>query len=255
MIQKAILTRLEYRGSFAISLMGMLLYYIAQFSIVGFTVNTFKNINGWELPEIAFLYSFILMAQGLNTLFFGPMVRFDEVIRSGDWDYLLIRPFRPLLALLSMKFDPSAIVHLILGIVFFVFSSNTIQLNLTLLDYILIVQLWIGATLILASVRIIVASVAFMSVSTESLVHFFVYSSKEFIIYPINIFQRPIPFILTFIFPLAFINYYPVHLFLDKEILFSDILKYGTIPVGLFYFALSLWIFRLGMRKYHSTGT
>ena len=255
MIQKAILTRLEYRGSFFISMVSMLLYYIAQFSIVGFTVNTFKNINGWKLPEIAFLYSFILMSQGLNTLLFGPMVRFDEVIRKGDWDYLLIRPFQPLVALLSMKFDPSAIIHLILGLIFFFYSSVQINLNLTAVDYLLITQLWVGGTLILASIRIIVASVAFMSVSTESLVHFFVYSSKEFIIYPINIFQRPIPFILTFIFPLAFINYYPVHMFINKEVLFADFLKYGTLPVGVAYFSFSLWVFKAGMKRYHSTGT
>ena len=255
MIQKSILTRLEYRGSFFISLLTMVLYYITQFSIVGFTVNAFNEINGWNIYELAFLYSFILMAQGMNTLLFGPLVRFDEVIRTGSWDYLLIRPVSPLGALLSMKFDPAAIAHLILGVLFFMYSASTLDIELTIGTTITVIGLWIGGTLILAGIRLTVASFAFWAVSTESLVHFFVYSAKEFIIYPINIYRFPIPFVLTFIFPLAFINYYPAHAFLDKTAAFSDYFKYLSLPVGIMVFSISFALFRLGMKRYHSTGT
>ncbi len=249
------MTRLEYRVSFFISLLAMALYYVVQYSIVAFTVLSFDQINGWTLPEISFLYSFILLAQGINTAIFGPLVRFDELIRKGEWDIILIRPVRPLAALLSMKFDITAMVHLLLGFFFFAYAVNGLQIQLGISGVLWSLAIWTGGALILASIRLLVASIAFIAVSTESLVHFFVYSSKEFVLYPINIYKSPVPFILTFIFPIAFINYYPVHLFLDKQGLYITEMKYFTLPVGLMMYAVALVIFRLGNSKYHSTGT
>lgn len=241
--------------SFLISMVSMGLYYIVQFSIVAVTVMKFHDIQGWKIQEIAFLYSFILVAQGINTMIFGPLLRFDEIIRKGDWDYLLIRPMRPLVMLLCMQFDPSAIIHLILGLAFFSYAASSIGMSMDVWNLILVSQVWIGGALVMASIRIIIASVAFYAVSIESLVHFFVYSSKEFILYPINIYKSPIPFVLTFLLPLAFINYYPSHMFMEKETLFSDSLKYLTLPVGIFMFSLSMLFFRIGRKAYHSTGT
>ena len=254
-IKKSIQIQLEYRMSFFISLVSMGLYFIVQFSIVGFTVIKFQEIRGWKIQEIAFLYSFIMVAQGINTMVFGPLVRFDEVIRKGDWDYLLVRPLHPLITLLCMQFDPSAIIHFFLGIGFFLYAISNMGLDLNFIGYLNIFQVWIGGALVMASIRIIIASVAFYAVSIESLVHFFVYSSKEFILYPINIYKNPIPFILTFIFPIAFVNFYPSHMFINKETLFYDNLKYLSLPVGCALFLLSLFFFRQGEKSYHSTGT
>jgi len=241
--------------TFFISLLSMGLYYIVQFSIVGFTIMKFHDIQGWRLQEIAFLYSFVLVAQGINTMIFGPLVRFDEIIRKGDWDYLLVKPLHPLITLLCMQFDPSAIVHFVLGIGFFFYAASNMGLHFNLINTIFIIQIWLGGSFVFASIRIFIASIAFYAVSIESLVHFFVYSSKEFILYPINIYKNPIPFVLTFIFPIAFVNFYPSHLFINKNGLFFEGLKYMSLPVGLFLFLLSLSIFRIGSKAYHSTGT
>lgn len=230
-------------------------YYVVQFSIIGFTVMKFHEIQGWNIQEIAFLFSFILVAQGINTLIFGPLVRFDEIIRKGEWDYLLVRPLNPLISLLCMQMDPSAIIHLVLGIIFFVYASLKIGIEFNLWNIFLIIQVWFGGALVMAAIRIVIAAVAFRSVAIESLVHFFVYSAKEFILYPINIYKNPIPFLLTFIFPLAFVNYYPSHLFIQKDGMFFDGLKYLAFPVGLGMFVFSLWLFRLGAKAYHSTGS
>lgn len=255
LIQKSIQIQLEYRISFFISLLSMGLYYVVQFSIIGFTVMKFHEIQGWRIQEIAFLFSFILVAQGINTMIFGPLVRFDEIIRKGEWDYLLVRPMRPLISLLCMQLDPSAIIHFVLGIVFFIYASLKIGIHFDLWNIFLTIQVWLGGAMVMAAIRIVIAAVAFRSVAIESLVHFFVYSAKEFILYPINIYKTPIPFFLTFILPLAFVNYYPSHLFIDKDGMFFEGLKYFSFPVGLLMFSGSLWIFRAGAKAYHSTGS
>jgi ABC-2 type transport system permease protein len=154
-----------------------------------------------------------------------------------------------------MQFDPSAVIHFILGIGFFIYASLNIGLEFGFWNIFMVIQVWIGGALIMAAIRIVIASIAFYAVAIESLVHFFVYSAKEFILYPINIYKSPVPFILTFIFPLAFINYYPSQLFLQKDGMFFDSLKYFTFFTGAGMFVFSLWIFKTGQKAYHSTGT
>ena len=233
----------------------MAFYYVSQFSIIAVTLLKFENIKGWGVYEMAFLYALILMAQSFNTLFFGPLIRFDEEIKNGGWDLLLTKPVNPLLALLAGKFDLTAIAHFLLGLTAIIVATMKLSIELNILNTFWLLVTCLGGALILASIRLIVASVAFYAVSIQSLVHFFVFSSKEFILYPINIYKSPIPFVLTFLFPLAFVNFYPAQLFLNKEYMFAEVFKYVTLPLGIIMFITGMALFERGKRSYHSTGT
>lgn len=255
MMKKALMARLEYRGNFFLTLGGMMLYYFVQYATIFVVVKKFNGISGWNINEMTFLYSLILLSQGFNTFLFTPLLRFDEEIRTGQWDFLLTRPVNPLMALLSSRFEPSGFAHLILGFTAFLIAFTGLSVQAGPAFILWFFWAMVGGTLILAGIRLAVASMAFRAVSIQSLVHFFVFSSREFILYPVNIYRSPVPFILTFVFPLAFVNFYPAHLFLDKQLNFYQGLKYGSLPAGLIVFFTGLLMFKSGMRQYHSTGS
>ena len=255
MMQKAMLRHLEYRFNFILTLFGMVFYYLSQFSIIAITLLKFKNIQGWQIYELTLLYALILLAQSVNTLIFGPLIRFDEEIRTGRWDGFLTKPVSPILTLLASKFDLSGIVHIIMGVTALIVATTKLQIEVNGLNLFFLIISCTGGALILASIRMMVASVAFYAVSIQSLVHFFVFSSKDFILYPINVYKNPIPFILTFLFPLAFVNFYTAHLFVDKQAMIYPALKYATLPIGIFMFTFSVYLFKRGMQRYHSTGS
>ena len=251
----AFLSRVEYRGAFWIHFWGFFLFYGVQLSLIGVLLWRFKQIGDWKVEEMGFLYSLFLLSQGSNSFYFTGLIRFDEKVRLGEWDFYLLRPWNPLFAFLSLNIEPSALGHIFLGILALGVSAYYLDFSGNPLLFLWIFPIWIGGSLIFASIRLLIASLAFRTLSIQPLVHLFVFSSKEFLLYPISIYPPYISFFLTFILPLAFINYYPAHLFLDKEALFTPWLKYGTFPVGCGFFFLSYLFFFYQMRKYHSTGT
>jgi ABC-2 type transport system permease protein len=64
-------------------------------------------------------------------------------------------------------------------------------------------------------------------------------------------------FLLTFFFPLAFINFYPAHYFLNKDTstLFHPVFVYLTLPVGIVCMVLAVWFWRRAVKHYGSTGS
>jgi len=114
----------------------------------------------------------------------------------------------------------------------------------------------LGAALIQAAILVIIGTMSFWLVkntATYSLLNCF----NNFIDYPISIYNKSIQAFLTFVIPVAFVNFYPVHYFLDKtgDNLFSPILQYGTPVVGIVLFFLAYQFWRIGVDKYESTGS
>ena len=75
--------------------------------------------------------------------------------------------------------------------------------------------------------------------------------------YPVHIYSFPVRVLLTFIFPIAFVNFYPAHFFLERqsETLFHPMLSYLSFPIGLTVLFLSLIFWRFGVNRYSSTGS
>jgi len=74
----------------------------------------------------------------------------------------------------------------------------------------------------------------------------------RFIDLPLDVYNPVITFILTFIVPIAFINYYPAELFLGKG--FSAF-AYLTPIVGLISFVIAYNFWKIGLKNYTSTGS
>ena len=114
-----------------------------------------------------------------------------------------------------------------------------------------------GAVLIHGGIRLAVSAVAFWTIRNRSLVHTIVYSSKEFILYPVSIYGFWTQVFLTLLFPLAFINFYPSHYFLARDpdgFLFHPAIQYMTPLVGAVVFAAAYRLWLAGVDRYQSVG-
>jgi ABC-2 type transport system permease protein len=74
--------------------------------------------------------------------------------------------------------------------------------------------------------------------------------------YPVSIYGWAVQLLLTFAIPVAFINYYPAGLLLDRpEYAQVQPLVYAAPLVGAALFALSLYVWRRGLRLYNGAGS
>ncbi|MFQ5559596.1 MAG: ABC transporter permease [Nitrospinota bacterium] len=249
--------RVEYRATFLFYLAAILFFYLGQFGLLFVILTRFTEINGWAIGEIAFLYGLLATTQGISAVFFNALNDFEQMVVRGDFDRILIRPLSPLWQIISSKFEVSTLAHFVIGPGALLYGAKTAGLDWTTGKAFFFLLVVVGGTLILGSIRIAVASVAFWTVRNSSLVRIVVYSSKEFIVYPISIYTRGVQLFLTFVFPIAFINYYPAHVFLGKsaENLLNPSLQFLTPVVGVVLFLVARFLWKTGINNYQGTGS
>jgi ABC-2 type transport system permease protein len=137
------------------------------------------------------------------------------------------------------------------------YGSHLAGIDWTFKKTLLFPVIVLGGVLIAGAIRLIVAAVAFWTLRNRALVHTVVFSSKEFILYPVTIYNMGVQLFLTFVFPIAFINFYPAHLFLDRsgDDLLHPVLEMGTPLVGIILFTISIFTWKAGVSHYQSSGS
>ncbi|MCS7205029.1 MAG: ABC-2 family transporter protein [Leptospiraceae bacterium] len=256
LILSSIQSKMEYRGSFYVFLLSIVSFYLSQIFVIVIMIYNFRSIQGWGPGELSLLYTLFIFSYGITSNVFSGLLFFSEFIRKGDYDRILLRPLNTLGQIISMNFDLTGLIHFGLGIIALILTHHFLPIEWDLKRIFLFVLTIIGGSLIFGAIRIFVAGVSFFAIKNDSLQHLVVFSTREFILYPLNIYNRFVQFFLTFIFPIGFVNYYPAHLFLDKkEAFLHPMLIYGTFPVGVVFFLLSLLFWRVGEKHYGSTGS
>lgn len=253
----SIQSKMEYKGTFLSFILTILGFYLSQIAVIALMIYKFRTIHNWGRGELAFLYTLLIFSSGIVSSVFSGMIDFGEFIRKGDYDRVRLRPLSTLGQILASQFDLAGITHLFLGVIALITSQIFLNIDWTFTKVMFFILTILGGSLLLGGIRILTASICFFSITNESLQHLVVFSSREFLLYPVSIYSKSIQIFLTFLFPIAFVNYYPAHLFLDKnsEILFHPFFAYATFPVGFFVFLFSLKIWKLGEAFYTSTGS
>jgi len=248
---------MEYKTSFLFYIASILAFYIGQLGLLFVLLNRFQTINGWTTGEMVFLYALQAFAYGFTNLIFSQLIHFDQMVVDGEFDRVLVRPLSPLGQVIFSKFEVSTVAHLIIGCITLYLGSHLASIEWTLRKILLFPVIVTGGVFIAGAIRLMVTAVAFWTLRNRSLVHTVIFSSKEFINYPVNIYNMGMQFFLTFIFPIAFINFYPAHFFLDRsgEGLLHPALEMGTPIAGIIVLTISIFTWKAGVNHYQSTGS
>lgn len=125
--------------------------------IMYITFLSFKNIGGWTINELLFLFSFMFLTYGIFIIFFTGLRDFQYMVIQGDLDKLLIRPRGVLFQLLASNSDWfAALGHGLLGIVVFIYSSSKISIEWTMQKIILACSCVCSGVLIQGALELLV---------------------------------------------------------------------------------------------------
>jgi ABC-2 type transport system permease protein len=250
--------QMEYRVDFIVSIFQILLLQLGSLGLIWIVLDRFHDLGGWTFGEVAFLVGLRLLSHGILILFF-PDIRggVNEYIVSGEFDRFLLKPANPLLLLVANSVLLNGFTDFSSGVVIVAVASTTLHLHWTVVKILSLVAVVLGALLIEVSVYLATSSVSFWILKLEALTDITFQFHEQFILYPINIYGKPIQALLTFVIPFAFVNYYPAIYFLDKSsaVLFYPAFAYATPVVGILTFAAAYLIWMRGLRAYGSTGS
>ncbi len=217
----------------------------------------FIRIKGWELNELMFLYSFLFLSYSLFVFFFTGIRDFDQIVYSGEFDRVLTRPVGLIFQIISSKVDyPATLGHGIVGVILFMYTSNSIGIEWNARNVSYYVFALVGGAIIQASLFMISSCFSFWAIRTTNLRNLIFFNSRRFAGYPISFYPAIIQKMLIFIVPFAFVSYFPALYFLQKPEMkmFWNGYLYFTPVVGIIMFGVVYVFWKIGVRNYSSSG-
>lgn len=250
-------SRMEYRLDFILRVIMGLVWNLTSLIFIWAVLARFKAMAGWRLEEVFFIYTLRLLAHGCYCLLFHNVQVISRYVRWGDFDRVLLRPLNPLLQLITWEHDIAGIGDLGLGLICFAVANRLLQFHWTPPAVAFLLLVVAGGCLIELSLFLLINTLAFWITEAGRLTQFILTFSDQFALYPLDIYNALLQFLLTFLVPVGFMSYYPATAFLDRtgETLFSPIFAYLTPVVGLVLFALAYSFWQVGINRYQSTGS
>lgn len=251
LVRQHLLGLLEYRLDFLLGAFSMLLIHLGTFLLFYLVFENIHSLAGFRFPEVAFIFGFSILPQGLITTFASSLFAFGPRVQNGELDRILLRPLDPVFQIVASRADANGFGHLIIGLGLIIWAAPRCGLALPGLWWLLFPLLLAAAGVILFSINLTVAATAFWTVRNDAAMRL-LQEADEFSAYPLPIFSRPVRILLTGFLPLAFTGFYPACLLLGRE----EYAKAGwaTLAVAPLVYLLSRWIFRRGLSRYESTG-
>lgn len=244
--------RMEYRFDFILGAIGQIIGYGANYLIVWILLQQFNVIDGWVWSEVALLISISILTYAIGATFtYTPMTSLSDLIIKGDFDKFLTKPINPLLNLIASFFNYGYIAHIVISGSILVWSFSQLTIDWSLWKGIYLILIIISGSLLQAACIIFVGCMSFRFLRVDFL--FSLYGRmKDFLDYPLTIYAVYIQVTLTWIIPLAFINYYPSLYLLGKEISYHVWMAPIIGPI-VFLLALKLW--SIEINRYQGTGS
>ena len=122
-------TELEYRKAFIIAVLGSFFVTFALTMSLYFLFEEFNQIGDWTYYEVAFLFGMVFLNFSISEMFLRGLDHFDNVIKNGDFDRILIRPQSTLIQATCSEFDFSKIGRMFQCILVLVISISNINID------------------------------------------------------------------------------------------------------------------------------
>lgn len=248
----------EYRKAFLIGGIAQFVGYGVEFYLLWLMLEHFGSIHEWESYEVLLLYSFNLFTYALAAFFFfNPVFQLSRMIKDGTFDEVLTKPLNSLLYLVCRETNSAYFIHMGLAILIMVVALTNLTISLSISAILFLILVLIGGALIQGGLMLSIAVSAFWSVENNGLLTILFGKARNFIKYPISIYSEALQFLLTFILPFAFINFFPVQFFLDKNdfTIFHPIFQFLTPAVGLVCITIAYRLWKIGVNNYQSSGS
>jgi ABC-2 type transport system permease protein len=244
-------TRLQYRVDLAVEIFSDLLFQGVNLVFILVVFGHTQFLSGWNREEIIFIYGFFLVPFAIFASFFNIWDFNERYIVKGEMDRILTRPIHSLFQVIIERMEVESLFGAITGITIMIYAGMKLDLAFHWYDIFIFAIMVIGGALVYAGIFISLASIGFWSDARTSIMPM-MYNIGNYGRYPVNIYNKVIRFVLTWILPFAFVGVYPSAYFLGKEDWY--VYAFLTPVVGAVFFTLSVVLWNIGVTKYRGAG-
>ncbi len=249
-------SQLQYRLSFALDVTASMIVTFLDFVAVLVLFHNVPALGGWSVREVAFLYGTSAVAFASADVAVGHLDLFPQLIRTGTFDLLLVRPRGTLFQVLTSDFSLRKVGKAIQGAAVLVWAVAALEVDWTAGRLAMLLVMIAAATAIYAAVWVFFICIVFWSVEGNETANAFTYGGSFLAQYPVNIFGAWTRRFLAFVVPMAFVSYFPALYVLDKPdaLGLPRLLQFASplVAAGATLAAGLAW--RVAVRHYRSAG-
>ncbi|WP_405802054.1 ABC transporter permease [Streptomyces sp. NBC_01506] len=248
---------MTYRASFAMTAFGNFAVTAFDFIAILLMFSHVDRLGGYSLPEVAFLYGAAGTSFGLADLVMGSTDRLGRRVRDGTLDTLLVRPVPVLAQVAADRFALRRLGRITQGVLVLGYALTSLDIAWTPLKVAMIPMMLLSGAVIFAAVFVAGAAFQFWAQDAAEVQNSFTYGGTTLLQYPPTVFATDLVRGVTFVVPLAFVNWMPALYVMDREdpLGLPDWVAFlpPLVAVGFCVVAGLAW--RVGLRMYRSTGS
>ncbi len=243
---------MEYRVDCLVGMVSQIAFQIIELIFIWIIFQNTDNIAGWNFEHLLLLYGVMMLSVSINDLLFDSTYNIGRrLIRKGKFDTILLRPVHPLISVLGESETTTALGYMVLAVVLIVSMLIKLQITITVSLIIKILYFGILGGLIIGGIQTIFSIAGFWTYKCNEVV-WSVFQLHKLAEYPIEIYNKFIRILITFILPFAFTAYYPTLEYLGLS---ESNLIYIIPFVTIFVWIIAIKVWNWALSKYRSTGS
>jgi ABC-2 type transport system permease protein len=248
----SLLGSMQYRADFLLD--GLMALYWIGWNLVPLLVlfDQRDTVAGWDFPSALVVIAWFTALKGVLEGAINPsLVDVTERIRTGSFDYVLLKPADAQFLVSTSRFEPWKLVDVLGGIGLAIWAFALRGAPPAPADVALCLVLLAAAALVLYALWICVVSASFWVIKLDNLVYLFsaLFDAAR---WPVQIFRGVWRFLFTFVLPLALMTTYPAMAALGR---LEATTAVGAIGGAAAFFLLARLLWRLAIRSYTSASS
>ncbi|MER7487636.1 ABC transporter permease [Streptomyces sp. NPDC126497] len=248
---------MTYRASFVFMVVGNLLVTGLDFAGILLMFAQVDSLGGWSLPEIALLYGLSATSFGIADLLLGSMDVLGGRMRDGSFDVLLVRPVPVLAQVGADRFAVRRLGRVTQGAVVLGWALASVDVDWSAVKVLLVPVMVVSGAAIFSAVFVAGAAFQVFAQDAAEVQNAFTYGGSTLLQYPPSVFGKELVRGVTFLLPLAFVNWVPAAYVLERPYPVGlpgwAAFVSPLVAVGCCVLAGLAW--RTGLRSYRSTGS
>jgi len=254
--KNSLIREMMFRGHFLLNVVSELSWVVLLLIFVDVIFHKTPDVRGWTQEQYLFLMGTHMLVTSLfESLFFGNCWRMSHLVRTGNLDFVLLRPANPqfLLSCEQIDFSPLANLPVALGICGYAVVRQGAEITTGKIG---VFVLLIGAgVLLLYAVLFMFAMTSVWLIRQTGVDHLWFYA-VSLARYPAEIYRKFVGgalwFALVFVVPVLLVSNLPANVMMRT---FEPLLVGYVVLSACVMLAASTVVMRLALRAYRSASS
>jgi ABC-2 type transport system permease protein len=243
---------LAYEADFVILMFSAVLVQVVGLAFIWAIFERIPSVNGWTFWQVVMMYALVYVTEGVGSLFFEGTWRVSQLVYTGQFDQVLLRPVSPIVQVLAGAVGFNGLGNIVTGMILIGVSMANSPIEWTPGRLLMFAILIVSASTIRVAINLGSAASAFWIRTPWSMIPVFVHQLGDFAKYPITIYSIGIQALIVVAVPFAFISFFPTAYVFGVEA--WSLAGLLTPLVAIYCVVLAVVLFRIGLRHYESTG-